>query len=178
MPNSNAKESIQNLSREAFLKKIHRIETLVNDLNQELEGFIALPDEDRKYSEGRFRENESEVLRQMLAIADIRPQLFAPLADKDEGLDPHHFETKLLRDRLERRDAVADVAERLEPSLRKLRDTALYLGELTKPVLLAAYRLIKPVAEHDTELRTKLAPVINFYASAQLRRKTKNEPSR
>jgi hypothetical protein len=86
-----------------------------------------------------------------------------PLADKDGGIDPTTFETDLLRDHLERREILGRVLAAAEAVSSPLGDTVLTLGEQVRPVLLAAYKIAKPIADSDSKVRTRLAPALDFY---------------
>ncbi len=101
--------------------------------------------------------------------ADAKPEIFASLADKDDGLDPKKFETQLLRDRLERRNLIDEIATEAAPLASAFGDTVLALGERVAPVSRAAYKIGKAIAETDAELRTILAPAIDAYARPKKR---------
>jgi hypothetical protein len=120
--------------------------------------------DERRYSQGRLREGEAEMLGTMVDIIDNAPQYFVSLADQDEGHDPERLETGLLRERLERRMLINGISKSLDPLTQGLADETLYLGGLTRPVLLAAYRIAKPISKSDVTVANRLAPVIDFYS--------------
>ena len=45
----------------------------------------------------------------------------------------------------------------------KASDSVLHLGELTKPVLSAAYGIARALAKHDEVVRSAIAKLIDFY---------------
>ena len=126
-------------------------------------GLFLLPDDERRHSDGRLRDGEEAALHSVLDVADAHPESFQVLAAKDGGRDPKVFETQLLRERLERRALLAELAAELEPFALELADTLLVLGSLARQPTLAAYGIAKPLAEHDAEARSKLAKALSFY---------------
>jgi hypothetical protein len=133
-----------------------------HELQQLLPGLTTLPADDRKHSDGKIRDGEDLALTSVLDVAERDPQLFTVLATKDGGEDPKKFETALLRDRLERRTLLAGVLAE-DHVTAPLADTVLALGEQSKPVLLAAYHIAKPLAQEDDTIRARLAPALDFY---------------
>lgn len=144
---------------------VAQVSTILSQLDQQLPGLIELTADARKHAGGRFRDGEAKALLAVLDVADQYPSFFQSLAADDEGNDPKTFEVSLLRDRLQRIAALQPLMEQFEARAQELADTVMYLGELTKPVMLAAYQLAKPQAKHDPRIQTLLAPAINFYAA-------------
>lgn len=163
---SKAKKSghVDGMTRDEFMAKVDEIRSLAQQLDEAVQGFVSMTDEDRLHSDGRFRNGESAALRAILDVVDKAPELFRVLADKDNGTDPETFETQLLRDRVAMRDALAGTSDVLSSASQRISDTVLHLGERTKPVLLTAYQIAKSVAKHNTELKGLLSVAINFYA--------------
>jgi hypothetical protein len=123
-----------------------------------------MPREDRRTSDGRFRDGESAALAGVLDVARSHPQYFTALADKDEGDDPQRFEVDLLQDRLRRRDLLASVHPAIEELSVLLSDSEMHIGEKTKSPLLQAYGLAKSVAQHDPTVRATIAAALDYYA--------------
>lgn len=156
--------TIDTLPIEKLRSNVQAARALLAQLEALLPGLVSLPDTDRRHSDGRFRDGESDVLRSLIGLCEKSPQYFAVLADRDQGSDPNRLETQLLRERLERRDLLDGLSNELAPLLGKLSDSVLSLGELTRPVLLAVYQIAKPLAQHDAKIRTALSDAMNFYS--------------
>lgn len=130
-------------------------------------GLLRLDKSSRARTRGRVRgDDERTALGAILDAVELRPTLFACLANKDDGRDPTRVETQLLRDRLERQKLLAGLAGELEPLATLLADTALVQGEGSKPVILDAYEIARPVAQHDAALRSTLTPALDYYTTA------------
>lgn len=95
---------------------------------------------------------------------EAQPSYFNVLADKDHGRDPSRFETSVLRERLERREILAQVAAKLSPMAMEASDHVLHLGAITRGPILAAYHIAKPLGEHNARISSKLAKARSFYA--------------
>ena len=175
-----APQSTDELSIEELRQRGARAKELVAELKTLFPYHRRYTEEERRHSLGRLRQDEAEMLGIVLDVVDYAPHYFTSLADQDEGQDPDRFETTLLRERLERREIMGEVAEAIEPFVRVVDDTALHYGELVRPVLLSAYRIAKPISKSDIGVANRLAPVIDFYsgparAAAQTRAGKKNE---
>lgn len=144
-------------------KRAARAQQLIAQASALLPGLLELTSEARKHSVGRYRKGEADALLSVLDLADAKPALFESLADKDKGDDPQKFETDLLRDRLSRAAALAPIIDELDGLSEGISDTALFLSEQTKPVMLAAYEIAKPQAKHSSKIRSTVAPALNFY---------------
>lgn len=171
--------SIHSMPLSELAERVARAEQLAREIDELFPGLAPLTDDERLHTSGRFRDGEEEALRAMLAGARLRPELFASLADKDEGHDPGTFEVELLEDRLARRALLQRLSVALAPVADKASDTMLHLGDQSRPVLLAAYRIAKTVAETDDKLRQKISGALNFYggigkSAASTRRKKKD----
>jgi hypothetical protein len=147
-------------------------------IDELLPGLVGLDPEARKHS-SKFRHGEPEALASVLVAAREKPALFQSLAALDDGDDPKKFEADLLRDRLSRAEILDALASDVEDVTRALSDTTLHLGDLTRPVMLAAYDICKTHAKTDGAIAKAVQPAIDFYAkvgriSAATRRKVKN----
>lgn len=139
---------------------------LIGQIGALLPGLFTLTVDDRKHSNGRFKDGESTGFYNVLDATEKFPQYFEELADKDEGYDPTRFEPERLRDRLQRRDELASVSTKLEGLAGPADDTVLHLGELTKPVLTEAYGIAKMHAKNNPAIRSLIAPLMDYYAAA------------
>lgn len=129
-----------------------------------LPGLLTLTAEDRKGSNGKFKAGETHGFYSLIDLAIAKPQYFDGLADKDQGVDPNRFEAELVRDRLERRDLLAQFADPAEEASTMANDSVLHLGELTKPVLGEAYGIAKTLARNNVQVRSAIAGLIDYYA--------------
>ncbi len=116
---------------------------------------------------GRLKNGESAMLQIVADVAAMPAYapLVASLADSDYGDDPAVFEAALLKERLQRVDALSPVATALESLAQDIDDTVLDLQRLASEPLRMAYRILKAVSASDPTLRAKLADPINFYAA-------------
>ena len=129
-----------------------------------LPGGVVLTEPERQHSHGRLRDGEGAQMITVLAVAERFPALFASLADLDEGTDPTRFELPLLRERLERAEILAPLAEALAGrQLLSITDTVLHLRDLVRTPVSEAYAIAKSVAKTDVKLKTMLAPVMDYY---------------
>lgn len=156
--------TIDEMSVEQLQKNAARVAELLAEIEALLPGLESFTSEDRTNTDGRIRgKDEENALKAVIATIEHDPGAFRVLADKDEGRDPKKVETELLKVRLARRSILADIADVLSPVAQKIEDTVLAQGELCKPVLSSAYRIAKPLAEHDKDIRTKLQPAMDYY---------------
>ncbi len=156
--------SVDQLSIEELTRRVEKAEELARQIIGLFPGLTTLTAEERAHTSGRFREGESAALRSVLDAVQLRPALFASLADQDDGHEPDRFETELIAERLARRDLLARLDVLLDPLAERLTDTVLRLGDQSRPVLLAAYKIAKVVAATDSKLRETIAKTIDFYA--------------
>jgi hypothetical protein len=146
-----------------------------------LPGMVELTDDAKRHSSGHYRNNEAESLTGLLDIADKKPAVFESLADKDGGADPTRFEPEVLRDRLERVIILGPLVKAAAEFASPASDTRLHLSNLTRPVLLAMYEIVKPQAKHDISIATLAKAALDFYAAvgrlaAATRKANKGEP--
>jgi hypothetical protein len=134
-----------------------------------LPGLLTLTNEDRRNSSGKFRDGETRGFYDLIAFAIANPQYFDGLADRDQGQDPTRFEPELIRDRLERRDLLAQFAAPAEDLSTKASDSVLHLGDLTKPVLSAVYGIARALAKQNEVVRSAIAKLIDFYGGVARR---------
>src|SRR5690242_14464080 len=85
---------------DACQQKVAPLCTLAAQIRAEVTEFYELTDDDRAHWEDRFRDGEGDVLLELVAQAESRPELVRHLAEKDHGHDPSAFEAKVLRERL------------------------------------------------------------------------------
>lgn len=158
-------EGTGELSIEELRQRAVRAKALINELQHLFPDRRRYTEDQRRSSQGRLREGEAEMLGTVIDVVEYAPHYFASLADQDEGQDPHRLESSLLRDRLERRVIMGEIADALEPVARDLGDTAFYYGDLVRPVILSAYRIAKPISKSDIGVANRLAKVIDFYTA-------------
>jgi hypothetical protein len=134
-------------------------------LDELLPGLIELTADAKLHSSGHYRTNEAEALTGLLDVADKKPATFESLAAKDGGHDPTRFEPEVLRDRLERVIILGPLVKAALEFASPASDTRLHLSNLTRPVLLAMYQIIKPQAEHDVTIASMCKAALDFYAA-------------
>lgn len=120
---------------------------------------------DRIGSLGRMGIAESGALLSVVDAMELEPAVFGVLADEDEGHDPGKLETALIRDRFARFTVYAELAAECERLAGIFSDAALEMGELVKPVSLAAYEIAKPLSKRHKGLREKIAPALDYYGA-------------
>lgn len=146
-------------------KRTEKALALLAQAEELLPGLVEIPDEARRHSNGHYRNGEAEALESLTTLADKKPALFESLANDDQGNDPKRFEHGLLRDRLERAIILGPLVESLREFASPAEDTRLHLGELTRPVLLAMYEIIKPHARRDPQVASTCKPALDFFAA-------------
>lgn len=156
-------EGAAEIGIEELRQRATRAKELITELIALFPELRRYTEDERRVSQGRLRDGEAEMLGTVIDVIEYVPQYFASLADQDQGHDPTRLETPLLRDRLERRVIMGQLADVLEPFTRGVGDTALYYGDRVRPVLLSAYRIAKPISKSDLRVANRLAKVIDFY---------------
>jgi hypothetical protein len=121
--------------------------------------------DDRLRSQGKMGMGESVALRSVVDAMELEPAIFGVLADEDEGHDPGKLETDLIRERFDRHQVYAELAEELESLAEVFNDAALEMGALCKPVTQAAYEIAKPLSKRHKGIREKIAPAIDYYGA-------------
>jgi hypothetical protein len=123
---------------------------------------------DRKVIAGRLRDGESAVLQIVADVAAMPAYapLLTSLANLDFGDDPNAFEPEVLKERLEKVDALSPLADALTSLAQDLSDSVLDLQALARQPLLNAYTILKTVAATNPTLKALLKDVINFYTAA------------
>ena len=150
--------------------------TSIASIRAALPNATRLTTEERKHTGGKLKKGESAVLQ---TVADsANDPAFAPLvvslADHDYGVDPKTFEVELLKERLQRVDALLPLADALSGLAQDMSDTVLELQELSAQPLRDAYAVFKSVSKTDATLRARIKDVIDFYSAiAQAALKTK-----
>jgi hypothetical protein len=180
--NEHHNADLETLSLDELRQRVDRAKAMLTELDALFPGAVRLTAEDRRTSQGRLRNGESTVLQAVLGAVDSAPQYFVSLADMDQGRDPKRFETDVLRERLLRRDLIDEVSEQLDQLSTRLGDTVLHLGERAAPPVRAAYQIAKVLADSDDQMRTSVAPAIDFYSqisrrAAETRASKKPDPA-
>lgn len=147
-------------------QRVEKVLGLIAAIEAELGGLEELTEDARKYSNGRFREEESPNITTVLDTADAFPNLFVALAARDRGEDDDVFETGPTRDDLARRDQMARVEAALEPLAQRVGDTVLVLGARVREVSTPAYAIARVAASLHPKLRVMLAPATKSYAAS------------
>lgn len=168
---ANANQSVFEMPLAELTRRVEQAEALVAQAQALLPGLRTLTEDDRRHSIGRFRSGETEVLQRVIDAIRAHPAYFASLADEDEGHDPSQLEVELIADRLARRDLLARLQISFTSLEQPLSDSVMHLGEQTRGVLLAAYRIGRTMARTDRKLRDLIAPVIDFYGALVRRAK-------
>jgi hypothetical protein len=158
-------EGAGELTIEELRQRAARAKELIGELKGLFPDLRRYTEDQRRTSQGRLREGEAEMLGTVIDVVEYAPHYFTSLAGQDEGHDPTRLETSLLRDRLERRVLMGEIADSLEPFTRDLGDTAFYYGDLVRPAILSAYRIAKPISKSDIGVANRLAKVIDFYTA-------------
>jgi hypothetical protein len=177
-----AKETVYSMPLAELERRIGKAVALAQQIRELLPGLELMPADERRHSPGRFRDGEVPALASVLDVVRHAPALFNSLADADEGHHPDKFEVPLVEDRMQRRELFQRLETSLEPIHRATGDVTLHMGALTKPVLLAAYRIAKTVSATDKVVRQKLAPALDFYgriarSGAATREAKKSDPA-
>lgn len=172
MPKSESKNSSAlNMPIAELTRRIQKVEALLTEAESLLPGLRTLTEDDRRHTNGKLRNGESEMLKRVLDAVRAQPGYFTSLADEDEGSDPTKLEVDLIADRLARRELLSQALARFARIEQPLSDSVLHLGEQTRTVLLAAYRIARTLARSDAKLRDQIAPVIDFYSTSSRRSK-------
>lgn len=171
---------IDTMPLEELARRVDRAKAIFDELRALFPGLRSLTEVDRTHSSGRMREGEATELGKVIDAIVYAPQYFTSLADEDNGKDPTRLEPDLLRERLARRDLLAQIDDELASLSRQINDTTLTWGALVRPVLLAAYQIAKPISKADQKLRDIISTVIDFYgrparAAADTRKKRNTE---
>ena len=145
--------------------RVAQIKGLFKQIAELLPGLIELPDNVKAHSVGNFRDGEAEALSGLFGVVALKPTLFDSLADEDAGDDPDAFEPELIQDRLQRAILLGELLAAGAKILAPLSDTRLHLGNLTRPVLLAMYEIVKPHAKRDPAIASKAKGAIDFFAA-------------
>jgi hypothetical protein len=162
-------ETVFNMPIEKLRTNVAAAMDYLDQIKALLPGMLTLTNEDRRNSSGKFRDGETRGFYDLIQFAIANPQYFDGLADRDQGQDPTRFEPELIRDRLERRDLLAQFAPPAEELGIKANDSVLHLGDLTKPVLSAAYGIARVLAKHNEVVRSSIAKLIDFYGGVARR---------
>jgi hypothetical protein len=126
-----------------------------------------LSSEERRQTSPRMTTGECAVLELVANVAEepAYAPLLGSLSDLDFGHDPDAFEPALLKERLQRLDALAPLADALASLLEGVSDTMIELQQLARDPLLDAYAILKGAAKADPQLKARLRDAIDFYAA-------------
>jgi hypothetical protein len=161
---SAAHASILTMPLDELRERVTKALALWKQIEALLPGGIVLTEAERKSTLGRLRDSESGHLLTILAVCEKFPALFTSLADLDEGTDPTRFETELLRDRLQRAEALEPLVTALaDAKIVAVSDTVLHLRNLARAPISEAYAIAKTIAKTNAQVSTMLAPVLDFY---------------
>jgi hypothetical protein len=152
------------MSLTTLTARCDEVRGLLERVHELLPGLIHMPSEDRRTSDGKYRDGESAALSAVATFAKSQPQYFTVLADKDGGEDPTRFEAELLGEHLARRDLLATLQPMVEELSTLLSDSEMHLGEQTRKPLLEAYGIAKSLAQHDPTVRTAISAPLDYYA--------------
>ena len=154
-------------------------ESEANDLIAQLRALLPidgeLPKSDRRTSKGRIGAQESLAMRGVVDAMDAAPDIFASLADQDDGVDPTVLETSLIRERLDEHDSFARIADALSTVARMFADHALLVGSHAAPVVRAAYKIAKVVGKSHPKIMGHIVPMANYRAGTQKPKKAKKK---
>ena len=156
--------SVLDMPLDELESRVGQASTLIKQALDLFPGLLVLTDEERRYSNGRFRNGEGKMYLTILSVMEAFPTFFEGLADLDQGVDPTKVETPLMRDRLQRAEILARL---LDPAgqLGGMSDTVLHLRSLVRDPVKEAYGIAKSMAKTNTKLKSMPAPVIDFYAA-------------
>lgn len=127
--------------------------------------------EERKFSPGRLRDGESDVMVVLLDTIDEHAPTFHSLADRDGGVDPAALETGPSREALQRRALLAPLATELEELLTSVNDDVLVSAATAKVLTVPAYAIAKANAPVNAKLRKSVSSALDFYAKLSRRKK-------
>ena len=163
-------------------KRAAEVQEHIDAIEELLTGLVGLTPDGRQHTSGKYRSGEAEALVSVLDVADQKPALFESLASLDDGLDPKAFETDLLRDRLTRASLLGEIQTAVASLGDGLSDTVLHLGDLSRPVMLSAYDIVKSHAKTDGTVAKLAKGALDYYAkigraSAAAKRAKKKPPA-
>jgi len=175
MTNITSSDTVHDLPLDELRARARRALALAAEIHELFPDLVRLSELDRKYSVGRMRRGEPEILRSVLDAVELQPEYFRSL----EGMSPQGrvepresppLDVTLLRDRLERRQLLQEVADALGPLTSGFSDTALHLGGEARPIIFAAYRIAKTLAPRDGVMRAAIGRAMAFFAAPVRRR--------
>lgn len=130
----------------------------------------SLTVDERKHSNGRFRDGEEVAVTAIFDTVDAHPAHFQALAAHDHGVDDAVLETGPARDAVARRNVFAPLADELAALAARVSDDVLASGALAKDVSGPAYAIIRANAKLDKKLRASASKALDFYAKAAKRK--------
>jgi hypothetical protein len=145
------------LSDVSFEEATARIALALSQAEAALAGLQVLTAGDRGGIDTIFRDGEREAVLAVIAAAEAAPAAVAPLREA--------FSPDRLRAQIERRAALLSLADRADRVALRFADSARVTTRAVKSAVSDAYELLKPVAQYDAEVASRLAPAVDFYAA-------------
>jgi hypothetical protein len=156
--------AIADVSSARLAQRVEQITRHLDAIDKLMSDGVQLSDVERKVAL-RLQSGEVEALNGVLDFAAARTELFADLADEDDGKDPSTFETELLRERLSNAQTLAAVTARIGKTASTFSDSTLYVTTLAKRPALAAYEIAKPFQTRDRQHGPLLNAAVNLYGA-------------
>lgn len=158
------------LSDPSFQEVVARVMLLLAQAEGALSGLQVLLGSERSGIDAILRDGERAAVLSVLSAADAAPSAVLPLGAT--------FSTAALRTRLERRETLLSLADRAECVAVRFADSARVTTRAVKSSVSDAYELLKPVAQYDAEVASRLAPAVDFYATVVRRTKSTPPPAK
>ena len=157
-------QDVYTISIDELKSRVAKALDSIQQIREQFHGTPNFTSDDRTHSNGHWHKGEPAALLPVLNVTDVIPGLFNSLASDDEGNDPNAFESELIKDRVERAAVIEPLDAALDSFAHTIRDFSLDLGEKTRPVMLAAYKLAKPHVKHNPKVRDILATTVDFFS--------------
>ena len=164
---SKTRHGLSDLSPSQLEARIAEIDEHLDAIDALLADAHGLSAEQRQKATRLRGEGEVVALRGVLEFATVHAELFAALADEDEGVDPETFETKVLVNRLHNVKPLSTLADRVDALGTKIHDCALFTTQVVKPVALEAYAIAKSFAGRVSR-SDLLFPAQDFYGAGAI----------
>ncbi len=152
------------MSVEEFNAAVERVGVLTKEYAAKVQAeFGATPrlTEDERRHAPRIPPSRYPGYFAALDVADLRPDTFKYLADKDNGLDPNKFETDLLRERLTKHQGFTTLSQAIAPVAGLLSDGPLSIALQVAEPLSQTYGLAKGMAAIDKVAHGIMADAIS-----------------
>jgi hypothetical protein len=152
---------------EALSQKLEQVEAQLKEIKKAHKDYTFTYTKDARavaYSQGLIHgEEEEKSLTAILDAAIEFPSYVASLSNQDGGEDDDSFEADLLAARLEAVKRLQRVSAEAQSLAHLFDDTAASVGTRSKPILGAAYRILKNISSTLPKLKSTLAPAIDFF---------------